>query len=105
MPTPPPPLWGTLLEEENYDPREDFYNHQKAEAEMARRRKADELKKPYTKQGSTPSSKRLKLKKKVIYTYEYSDKSSDEGKGIEIPKTMPNISILDKNIDKKDFKL
>ena len=54
MPTPPPPLWGTLLEEENYDPREDFYNHQKAEAEMARRRKADELKKPYTKQGSTP---------------------------------------------------
>ena len=41
----------------------------------------------------------------MIYTYEYSDKSSDEGKGIEIPKTMPNISILDKNIDKKDFKL
>lgn len=26
--TPPPPLWGEILEEENYDPDEDFYNHE-----------------------------------------------------------------------------
>ena len=40
----------------------------------------------------------------MIYSYEYSDKSSDEGKSIEIPKPVPNISILDKNIEKIDAK-
>ena len=28
--TPPPPMWGEILEEENYDPNEEFYDHQKA---------------------------------------------------------------------------
>jgi hypothetical protein len=28
--TPPPPLWGEILEEENYDPNEEFYDHEKA---------------------------------------------------------------------------
>ena len=28
--TPPPPLWGEVLEEENYDPNEEFYDHNKA---------------------------------------------------------------------------
>ena len=28
--TPPPPLWGEILEEENYDSSEEFYNHDKA---------------------------------------------------------------------------
>jgi hypothetical protein len=32
--TPPPPLWGEILEEENYDPNEEFYDHERAEAEM-----------------------------------------------------------------------
>jgi hypothetical protein len=36
--TPPPPLWGEILEEENYDPNEEFYNHDKAEREMKRRK-------------------------------------------------------------------
>ena len=27
MKTPPPPIWGTVLEEDNYDSSEDFYNH------------------------------------------------------------------------------
>lgn len=35
--TPPPPMWGEVLEEENYDPNEEFYNHDRAEAEMLRR--------------------------------------------------------------------
>jgi hypothetical protein len=25
--TPPPPLWGEVLEEENYDPTQEFYDH------------------------------------------------------------------------------
>ena len=32
----------------------------------------------------------------MIYTYEYSDKSSDDGKAVEIPKQAPVINILDK---------
>jgi hypothetical protein len=36
--TPPPPLWGEILEEENYDPNEDFYNHDKASLELRRRK-------------------------------------------------------------------
>ena len=76
MPTPPPPMWGTLLEEDNYDPKQDFYNHEKALAEMTNRGKSVELK---SINNEKPSSKKLKLKKKVIYTYEYaSDKSSEE---------------------------
>ena len=76
MPTPPPPMWGTLLEEDNYDPKQEFYNHEKAIAEMTKRGKSVELKNLTNEE---PSSKRLKLKKKVIYTYEYaSDKSSEE---------------------------
>lgn len=30
-------MWGEILEEENYDPSEDFYNHEQAEYEMRRR--------------------------------------------------------------------
>jgi hypothetical protein len=30
MKTPPPPMWGEILEEENYDPNEDFYDDDKA---------------------------------------------------------------------------
>lgn len=28
--TPPPPFWGEVLEEENYDPNEPFYDDEKA---------------------------------------------------------------------------
>ena len=77
MPTPPPPMWGTLLEEDNYDPKAEFYNHDKAIAEMAKRGKS--VQQINSIQNDKPSSKRLKLKKKVVYTYEYaSDKSSEE---------------------------
>jgi hypothetical protein len=30
MKTPPPPMWGEILEEENYDPNEEFYDDEKA---------------------------------------------------------------------------
>ena len=81
MPTPPPPLWGTLLEEENYDPKEAFYDHNKAQAEIMKRRTKDNLKKSFELGEDTNAnggSKRLKLKKKVIYTYEYDDKSEND---------------------------
>ena len=36
--TPPPPFWGEVLEEENYDPNEEFYDHQKAIEEQEKRK-------------------------------------------------------------------
>ena len=47
MPTPPPPMWGTLLEEENYDPRVPFYDHAKASVEMKLRKTQEQLKKSF----------------------------------------------------------
>ena len=78
MPTPPPPMWGEILEEQNYDPRTAFYDHEKSMAAM-KLRKTQEMKKRSFEYGEEkPMSKRLKLKKKVIYTYEYED-ASDHG--------------------------
>lgn len=45
--TPPPPLWGEILEEENYDPNEEFYDHEKAEAERKRRNQMEEKRKRF----------------------------------------------------------
>ena len=28
--TPPPPMWGDIIEEDDFDPDEDFYNHEQA---------------------------------------------------------------------------
>lgn len=66
--TPPPPLWGEILEEENYDPSEEFYDHDRAEAEMRRRKIMEEKKKRFDGK---------KLKRKVVYVYE-SDESDKE---------------------------
>ncbi len=63
--TPPPPLWGEILEEENYDPSEDFYDHDKAEAERRRRKQMEEKKKRFLEGKGD-----IKLKRKVIYVYE-----------------------------------
>ena len=59
--TPPPPMWGEILEEENYDPNEEFYDHDQAEAEMRRRTQMEEKRKRF--EGK-------KLKRKVVYVYE-----------------------------------
>jgi hypothetical protein len=67
--TPPPPLWGEILEEENYDPNEEFYDQERAEAEMKRRKRMEEKRKQF--EGK-------KLKRKVVYVYE-SDSDPEEG--------------------------
>ena len=67
--TPPPPMWGEVIEEESYNPNESFYDHSKALQEM-RRRKFMEDKKDKHKR---------KLKRKVIYVYE--DDSEEEKNG------------------------
>lgn len=41
MKTPPPPLWGTVLEEDNYDMTQPFYDGKKAAEAELRRRIAD----------------------------------------------------------------
>lgn len=89
MKTPPPPKWGEPIEEDFYDPLEDFFNSDKARKEQAKRKNQalSTLKNSKAIEGTglpvlPPSgqskigSKRLKLKRKVIYTYEYS--SDDE---------------------------
>ena len=54
-------MWGEILEEENYDPNEEFYDHDQAEAEMRRRTQMEEKRKRF--EGK-------KLKRKVVYVYE-----------------------------------
>jgi len=63
--TPPPPLWGEVLEEEGYDPSEEFYDHHQAEREMKRRKVMEEKRKRSEVKG--------KLKRRVIYVYEDDD--------------------------------
>ena len=43
MKTPPPPMWGDVIEEDLWDPREEFYNPEKAAAEHRRRKIKDQL--------------------------------------------------------------
>ena len=78
MPTPPPPMFGAMLEEENYDPKQPFYDHEKSMALMNMRLTQAQLKHKFEHGEDAPIDKRLKLKKKVIYTYEYDDKDDHE---------------------------
>ena len=34
MKTPPPPMWGDPVEEDDFDPNEEFYNHEQATVEQ-----------------------------------------------------------------------
>ena len=79
MKTPPPPMWGAILEEDFYDPSEAFYNHTAAMKQMDERR-MQELARLEAKGTRTVSqrAKILKLKRKVVYAYEYSDPSDDD---------------------------
>jgi hypothetical protein len=36
--TPPPPMWGEEIEEDYFDPDEDFYNHDEAMKEQVKRK-------------------------------------------------------------------
>ena len=75
--TPPPPLWGEILEEENYDPNEEFYDHERAEMERRRRNQMEEKRKRL--EGK-------KLKRKVIYVYEDEDGNEiEETKSVSVP--------------------
>ena len=93
MKTPPPPIWGTELEEDNYDKDEEFYNHQKA-IDQIEERKRKQLAKIEAEGGPRTLSQRakvLKLKRKVVYTYEYSDPSDDEKqKTKEVATSLPS---------------
>ena len=109
MPTPPPPMWGAVLEEEKYDKSAPFYDHEKSMAEMKMRKTQAQLKHDFEhgknhdfdQNTDKPISKRLKLKKKVIYTYEYEDKSDHEedrkiSQRVQLPSARgPQIHIAD----------
>ena len=79
MKTPPPPIWGETLEEDDYDENSKFYDHSEA-MEQFKERKLKELAKLEQNGGRTQSqrAKILKLKRKIVYTYEYSDESDNE---------------------------
>jgi hypothetical protein len=38
MKTPPPPIWGMALEEDDYDGTEEFYNHRQAMKQLENRK-------------------------------------------------------------------
>ena len=37
MPTPPPPMWGEVIEEDLYDNTQAFYDHERAQSEYYKR--------------------------------------------------------------------
>lgn len=84
MKTPPPPIWGMPLEEDDYDGTEDFYNHRSAMQQLKEKKEKElvELEKSGRKTESQ-RAKILKLKRRVVYTYEYDDPSDNE-KGDEV---------------------
>ena len=79
MKTPPPPIWGMPLEEDDYDGTEDFYNHRSAMQQLKEKKEKElvELEKSGRKTESQ-RAKILKLKRRVVYTYEYDDPSDNE---------------------------
>lgn len=44
MKTPPPPMWGEDIEEDDFDPNDEFYDHDKAIREQERRKRSRKLK-------------------------------------------------------------
>lgn len=63
--TPPPPMWGEVLEEDLYDDSVPFYDHElHMKEKRARKVKEANLK------AVRPPSEGHKLKRKVIYVYE-----------------------------------
>ena len=66
--TPPPPMWGDILEEENYDKTQPFYIHKPdPQMEEMQRRIQERVQ---SGEVSEEDSKRYVLKKKVVYAYE-----------------------------------
>lgn len=86
MKTPPPPMWGDVIEEDLWDPKEIFYDAQQAQAEHMRRKlKQQKLIEPPSVRRQKPpisqnsNSKQPKLKAKVVYEYSYSDNEDENG--------------------------
>ena len=80
-------MWGEP-EVIDYDGTEEFYNHQEALKQMKERAAK---KKPQSNASST--GKKLKLKKRVVYTYEYASDDSDK----EDPKKETEVDLTNKS--------
>lgn len=66
--TPPPPMWGEVLEEDLYDDKIPFYDH-----ELQMKEKSARMAKEAMLRANRPPSEGHKLKRKVIYVYEKED--------------------------------
>lgn len=73
MKTPPPPIWGEPVEEDDFDPNEEFYNHDKALSQMKEKQGVKSVQSTKSK-----GEGKLKLRKRVVYTYEYGNSSDEE---------------------------
>jgi hypothetical protein len=69
--TPPPPMWGEILEEDLYDSNTPFYDDELAMKEAVARHQQLEA----MKLGNQDPDR--KLKRKVIYVYEKEDSKSE----------------------------
>ena len=68
--TPPPPLWGAVLEEDLYDNSQPFYDAEKAaKAEMEKRLNQR------VKDGeiTNEEKKKFKIKRQIVYTIDQND--------------------------------
>ena len=82
--TPPPPMWGDVLEEDLYDESTPFYDHELALLEKRERRKKEQdMYKllPRSAASQMDGEKGPKLKRKVIYVLENPKAEAAERQG------------------------
>lgn len=63
--TPPPPLWGAVLEEDLYDNSQPFYDAEKAAKAEMERRLAQKIK---DGEITAEEKKKFKIKRQIVYT-------------------------------------
>ena len=95
MKTPPPPMWGEVLEEDLYDDSEPFYDHELHRREFAARKQhLEEVERKHPARASSTDGAAPKLKRKVIYVYESQDKPPAQRKVSDRPVGSSEISRL-----------
>lgn len=81
MKTPPPPMWGEVLEEDLYDNSQPFYDHElQMSLQQQREKRIQELLEQDRKIRDNPDGSRA-IKRKIIYVYDDEDQNAKKPRG------------------------